>query len=188
MSQLAQAARLTALCSLLLAASAFAKAQATAPPKPATGTPIAPAEVYGKLLDAMENEFASAADAMPEDKYSFAPTQGEYKEVRTFAEEVKHVIQGNGYFFHDPTKPLVDNRAEIANLKTKAEIMQTLKDSFVQAHRFINSITPENAFVATPAGNTRAGQVAFGLALFMDHYGQMVECLRMNGIVPPASR
>ncbi len=188
MPQLTHAARFTAICSLFLAASVLTQAQAPAAPKPAVGTPIAPAEVYGKLLDTMEKEFVSAADAMPEDKYNFAPTQGDYKGVRTFAEEVKHVIQANGYFFHDPTKPLVDDRAEIANLKTKAEIMQALRNSFTQAHAFINSITPENAFAATAAGNTRAGQAAFGLAHFMDHYGQMVEYLRMNGIVPPASR
>jgi hypothetical protein len=188
MSQLAQAARLTVLCSLVFAASMFAQAQAPAAPKPAVGTPVAPAEVYGKLLDTMEKEFVSAADAMPEDKYSFAPTQGEYKGVRTFADEVKHVVQANGYFFHDPSKPLVDDRAAIASLKTKAEIMQALKDSFTQAHAYMNAITPENAFLTTAADNTRAGQAAFGLAHFMDHYGQLVEYLRMNGIVPPASR
>ena len=59
---------------------------------------------------------------------------------------------------------------------------------FMQAQAFINSITPENAFTATAAGNTRAGQAAFGMAHFMDHYGKLVEYLRMNGIVPPASR
>ena len=187
MSQLTQAARFTAICSLFCTASVFMQAQAPAPPKPAIGTPIAPAEVYGKQLDLMEKEFVSAADAMPEDKYNFAPTQGEYKGVRTFAEEIKHVIQANEYYFHDFSRPLTDNRAAIANLKTKAEIMAALKDSFAQAHAFVNAITPENAFTATAAGNTRAGQAAFGMAHFMDHYGQMVEYLRMNGIVPPAS-
>jgi hypothetical protein len=35
---------------------------------------------------------------------------------------------------------------------------------------------------------TRGGMASFGLAHMMDHYGQMVVYLRMNGIVPPASR
>jgi hypothetical protein len=187
MPQFAQVTRRIFACSLLFAASAFTQAQAPAQPKPPIGTPIPPAEVYGKLLNTMEQEFLSAADAMPEEKYNFAPTQGEYKGVRTFAEEVKHVIEANEYFFHDPAKPLVDNRADIEKLKTKAEIMQALKDSFAQAHAYMNAITPENAFLAT-ANGTRAGMAAFGLAHFMDHYGQMVEYLRMNGIVPPASR
>jgi uncharacterized damage-inducible protein DinB len=65
--------------------------------------------------------------------------------------------------------------------------VKALKDSFVQAHAYVDSITLENAFVNT-ANGTRAGQAAFGIAHFMDHYGQMVVYLRMNGIVPPASR
>ncbi|MGD0522743.1 MAG: DinB family protein [Terracidiphilus sp.] len=182
-------------CCLLAAASALALAQAAAPAapaapaKPAVGTPIPPAQVYGKLLSRMEKEFVDAAEAMPEDKYDFAPpaTLGEFKGVRTFGEQLKHVAETNAYFFHDPGKPMVDNSAEIDKLKTKADILKALKDSFVQAHAYVDSITPENAFVMT-ANGTRAGMAAFGIAHFMDHYGQMVEYLRMNGIVPPASR
>ena len=126
---------------------------------------------------------------MPEDKYDFAPpvTLGEFKGVRTFGEQVKHVTEDNYYFFHDPTKPLVDNRADIDKLKTKADILKALKDSFVLAHAYTDAITPENAFLATSNG-TRAGMATFGIAHIMDHNGQLVEYLRMNGIVPPASR
>ena len=137
----------------------------------------------------MEQEFVSAAEAMPEDKYDFAPpaTAGDFKGVRTFGEQVSHVAEANTFFFHDPSKPMVDNRAEYAKLKTKAEIVKALKDSFTQAHVYCDAITPENAFVMT-ANGTRGGMAAFGIAHMMDHYGQMVVYLRMNGIVPPASR
>jgi hypothetical protein len=187
MLQFAQTARAVFACSLLFIPSTLTIAQASAPSKPAIGTPIAPSEVYGKLLNTLEQEFISAAEAMPEDKYDFVPTQGEFKGVRTFGEQIKHVIEANEFFFHDPAKPLVDNRADIEKLKTKAEIVKALKDSFVQAHAYMNAITPENAFLAT-ANGTRAGMAAFGMAHFMDHYGQLVVYLRMNGIVPPASR
>jgi uncharacterized damage-inducible protein DinB len=171
------------------AASTLAFAQAAAPAKPAVGTLISPSESYGKLLSGMEQEFVSAAEAMPEDKYNFAPpvSAGEFKGVRTFGEQIKHVAEANYYFFHDPTKPLVDNRADIEKLKTKADIVKALKDSFVLAHAYVDSITAENAFVMTENG-TRGGTAAFGIAHFMDHYGQIVIYLRMNGIVPPASR
>ncbi|MGA2635350.1 MAG: DinB family protein [Terracidiphilus sp.] len=179
-------------CCLLAAASTLALGQAAAPAapaKPAVGTPIPPAQIYGKLLTNFEKEFVDAAEAMPEEKYSFAPaaTLGEFKDVRTFGEQLKHVADANNYFFHDPTKPMVDNRADIDKLKTKAEILKALKDSFALAHAYVDSITPENAFVQTSNG-TRAGMASLGLAHVMDHYGQMVEYLRMNGIVPPASR
>jgi DinB family len=175
------------ICCVMAAAPMLAFAQAAAPEKPAVGTKQEPKQVYGKLLSLMEQEFVSAAEAMPEDKYDFSPTQGEFKGVRSFGEQVKHVAEANGYFFHDPTKPMVDNRADIAKLKTKAEIVKALKDSFVEAHAYVVSITTENAFVAT-ANGTHAGMASFGLAHMMDHYGQLVVYLRMNGIVPPASR
>jgi hypothetical protein len=174
---------------LCAAASAVAFPQAAAPAKPPIGTPIPPAEVYGKLLSAQEANFVATAEAMPEDKYDFAPpaTLGEFKGVRSFGEEVKHVAQANAFFFHDPTQPVVDTRADFAKLKTKAEIVKALKDSFVLAHTYVNGITAENAFLMTSNG-TRAGIASQGIAHLMDHYGQMVVYLRMNGIVPPASR
>lgn len=75
----------------------------------------------------------------------------------------------------------------IEKLTTKADIVKALKDSFAKAHAFVDGMTAENAFTTTKTG-TPAGMSAFGIAHFMDHYGQMCLYLRMNGIVPPASR
>jgi uncharacterized damage-inducible protein DinB len=176
---------------VLVATSTFALAQA-APAKPAVGTPQAPAMVYGRLLSLLEKEFVSAAEAMPDDKFDFAPpaAAGDFKGVRSFSEQLKHVSDANYYFFNTTGASEADLKAKgeaIAKLKTKAEIVQGLKDSFTQAHAYVDSITPENAFVTTASG-TRAGMASFGMAHLMDHYGQLVVYLRMNGIVPPASR
>lgn len=161
------------------------------PAKPAAGTKMDPAQTYGKLLSGLEKEFVSAAEAMPEDKFNFAPTQGEFKGVRTFAGQVKHVTGSSYYFFGGPgmSEAEVKAKEEAADkLTSKAEIVQALKDSFTNAHKFVDGITAENAFVTMPNGGTRAGMASFGLAHMMDHYGQLVVYLRMNGIVPPASR
>ncbi|HWG19514.1 MAG TPA: DinB family protein [Terracidiphilus sp.] len=184
------AGRALAFC-LLASTAAFAHAQAAAKPaKPAIGSQQQPAQVYGKLLSMMEKEFVDLADAMPEDKYSFVPTQGEFKTVRSFGDQVKHVAEANWYFFGGPNFSEADDKAKsdaIEKLTTKAEILQALKDSFKQAHALVDGITPENVFQTTAHG-TRGGMTAFGLAHMMDHYGQLVVYLRMNGIVPPASR
>jgi len=174
-------------CCLCVPAVALAQ---EAPPKLPVGTPQAPAKVYGKLLTMLEKQFVDAAEAMPEDKFDFAPpaTDGDFKGARTFGQQLKHVIEVNGYFFQDPTKPMVDKHADIEKLKTKAEIIAALKQSFVEAHAYVDAITPENAFLTTASGGTRAGLTSFGLAHFMDHYGQIALYLRMNNIVPPASR
>jgi hypothetical protein len=43
------------------------------------------------FLKSIEKEIVSAAEAMPADKYGFAPTDGESKGVRTFGQQVKHL-------------------------------------------------------------------------------------------------
>ena len=179
------------LCFTLTAAPALALAQDAAPAKPAVGTPVPPSEAYGKLLSLMEKEFVSAAEAMPDDKFDFSPavSAGEFKGVRSFGAQVKHVAEDN-YYFYGGSMSEADMKSKedaIEKLTSKADIIQALKDSFAQAHTFVNGITGENAFVTTEHG-TRGGMAAFGLAHIMDHYGQMAVYLRMNGIVPPASR
>jgi uncharacterized damage-inducible protein DinB len=139
----------------------------------------------------MEKEFVDAAEAMPADKYEFTPPPaiGEFKGVRTFGAQVKHVAQANYYFFGGDMSE-ADGKAKqeaIEKLTSKDDIVKALKESFAAAHKYIGGITDENAFVMTAHG-TRGGMAAFGIAHFMDHYGQMCVYLRMNGIVPPASR
>lgn len=182
------AARLL-LCCAVAAAPAFALAQEAAPAKPAVGTPQTPSQVYGKLLGLIEKEFVSAAEAMPDDKFNFSPTQGEFKGVRSFGAQIKHVAESNYYFFGGNMSE-ADMKAKsdaIEKLTSKADILQALKDSLTLAHSYVDGITPENAFVTTEHG-THGGMASFGIAHMMDHYGQMVVYLRMNGIVPPASR
>lgn len=180
------AAPVLALCCILAAPTLSFAQEAAKPAPPAPGTKMSPSATYDKLLSLMESEMVSAAEAMPEDKFSFVPTTGEFKTVRSFGDQLKHVAQSNSYFWSFAgTAPLDD--AHFAKLTTKADIVGALKDSFSAAHKAVATITPENAFVMTKAG-TPAGMTAFGLAHMMDHYGQMVVYLRMNGIVPPASR
>ena len=139
----------------------------------------------------MEKEFVDAAEAMPADKFDFAPpvSEGDFKGVRSFSGQVKHIAEANYYFFGgDMTEAEGKAKDEsIEKLTSKDDIIKALKDSFVVAHKYIAGITDENDFVETKNG-TRGGQATFGIAHLMDHYGQVVVYLRMNGIVPPASR
>jgi len=151
-------------------------------------------------LGIVEHEFVSAAEAMPEDKYSFAPTAGNYKGVRTFAQEVKHVATVNFAFFsavlEQAPPPGVSANEQMNGpdeIATKDQIVKYLKDSFALGHKAMSSLTAENA--VTPLAKpplsfikTRLGYASFACTHAFDHYGQMVEYLRMNGIVPPASQ
>jgi uncharacterized damage-inducible protein DinB len=143
----------------------------------------------------IERSFVGLADAMPAEKYAFKPTNGEFKDVRTFGEHVKHVACTNFAFFNEIEKQQPPDGCGAGGphpAKTKAELMTYLRESFAYAGRVLTAMTPANAL--EPAGgfyggmSTRLGLTTFAVWHASDHYGQLVVYLRMNGIVPPASR
>lgn len=163
--------------------------------KVAPGTQISPVQAQEELLNLFEHEFMGVAKAMPADKYNFAPasTNGaKYDGVRTFAKEVAHVSQANYYFGSAILGEKMPAEAQsISKLTTKDELLKAAADSFAYAHKAIASITPENAYVSIEGVDglhTRSVVASFISAHGFDHYGQMVEYLRMNGIVPPGSK
>lgn len=154
-------------------------------------------QIEDRSVSSVEGEFVPAAEAMPEDKYSFAPSAGEFKGVRTFAQQVKHVAAVNYMFGASilEEKPPVELGGENGpdSITSKADIVKFTKDSFAYLHKALSSINDKNAtdMIKSPFGNgkvTRLGIANIALWHPFDHYGQMVEYLRMNGIVPPASR
>ena len=157
--------------------------------------------VMDMQLKVMESQIVPAAEAMPADKYSFAPTSGEFKGMRTFALEVRHVAAVNFALFSailDQAPPPGVVLAGATNgpddLQTKEQIVKYLKDSFELGHKALATITEQNAVrpmdhppLPLPYFNTRLALASFSCTHASDHYGQIVVYLRMNGIVPPAS-
>jgi DinB superfamily len=156
------------------------------------------ASAVDREISGIEKQLVEVAEAMPEDKFNFSPENlnipgSNYKGVRSFAVQVKHVATSN-YFIWSPLagdklpEGLKDGNGPEA-LKTKTEIIKFLKDSFALGHKAAATLTAENILQTVGNGkSTRLRLATFGVAHAYDHYGQMVEYLRMNGIVPPASR
>lgn len=179
-------------CVFLLSAAGPLLAQASKPETPKNVTQILDRSVAG-----VEREFVPAAEAMSEDKFAFAPSNGEFKGVRTFAQQVKHVAAVN-YLVASAIlgeKPPLDLGGENGpdSVKSKEEVVKFAKDSFAYVHKAVGSINEKNAAgaIKSPFGDgstTRLSMAVLIVGHVMDHYGQMVEYLRMNGIIPPASR
>jgi len=155
-------------------------------------------EVTDFFVGFLEKQLVAAADAMPADKYAFAPTVGEFKGVRSFGEQVKHLAATNyilaaGALGEPPPSDAGDETGPEA-LRMKGDILDYLKGSFRALHRAAEAIDDGNAIVhdvpISPliGRATRLGYVEEALIHAYDHYGQMVVYLRMNGVVPPASR
>ena len=157
-----------------------------------------------RTFEFQEYDVRSAAEAMPEEKWDFRPAAGMFKnekpefgpaEVRTFAEQVKHLACSNFAFAAelDGTKPPdACDKGGPSPAHTRVELLTYLRDSFTAITKSINAITAKNMFdpiigpYATP--NTRLGLAEIAVWHNADHYGQMTIYLRLNGIVPPSSR
>lgn len=192
--------RMVAVCLVLGAGSLAATAQMGMGKAPAAGTIVAPSKAIESELSMIESEMMSAVKAMPADKFDFAPSAAifvpgqttEFRTVRTFAQQALHVAQANYGMYADLSglKPDVDV-AGLSKLTKKDDVVAALAGSFAFARKAIATLTPANAFevVQLEEGGiqTRATAAQFAISHANDHYGQIVEYLRMNGIVPPAS-
>ena len=194
--------RLLVACLALAASTGVATAQMAmgANAGPAAGTMAAPSKAVDSQLSLIETEMMGAVKAMPAEKFGFAPSAAifasgqatEFATVRTFAQQATHVAQANYFFYMTVagTKPDVDVQG-LAKLTKKEDVVSALAASFAFAHKSIATLTAANAFevvtIPEPGFYTKATLAEFGVSHAFDHYGQMVEYLRMNAIVPPAS-
>ncbi len=156
------------------------------------------ASVMNGQLSYPESEVMSLAEAIPEDKYSFAPTKGEFKGVRTVAEQLKHIgavnyVLGSAISGEKPPVETKDEKGP-ADVKTKADVIKYLKDSFAFLHKALGTMNDQNSLeaLANPFGGqqkmTRLDMATIGAGHVFDHYGQLAVYSRMLNIVPPASR
>jgi hypothetical protein len=179
--------KLFACLSLFCCMIAMASAQQSAA-KPAASV----AEVLDRQFSNMEKDLVPAAEAMPADKYDFAPSNGEFKGVRTFAQQVKHIATTNYQVSAAllGEKPPVDTSNENGpdTIKGKDDVVKFLKDSCAYTHKAIASLTDKNLLDPVNGRGTHLATANLTIWHSFDHYGQMVEYLRMNGIIPPASR
>jgi DinB superfamily len=185
-----------------LAATAFGQnAKNKAPSAPQAQQPQLPATIASMVdreISAVEKQIIDAAEAMPEEKFNFSPENlnipgDDYKGVRTFAVQVKHIAASNYFIWSPLTGDKVPDNIKDGNgpaeLKSKADIIKFLEDSFALGHKAAATLTTENMLQPGPNGKwVRLDRAEFGVAHAFNHYGQMVEYLRMNGIVPPTSR
>jgi len=174
------------LASILLLGAAFSGAQN-----------LTVARLYDNQLTNIERGIVSLAEAMPAGKYNFAPKDGAFQDVRTFALQARHVATVTYLVAAAALKeksPVEAGKNENGpeSMQTKEQIVKYLKDAFAYAHKANQTLTAENQLEMLPSP-FGSGQMARGQAASVatwhsfDHYGQMVVYARMNGVIPPAS-
>jgi uncharacterized damage-inducible protein DinB len=157
------------------------------------------AKVFDTQLKGLEGEFVPLVEAMPAEKFNFAPKDGAFQGVRSFGMQAKHaafVLYSVSSAMLGEKNPSEGGKDENgpAKFESKAEIVQYVKEAFAYAHKAVGTLTNANLMEETTdpfnAKGKRARVDSAGILLWhtFDHYGQMVEYLRLNNIVPPASR
>jgi hypothetical protein len=155
-------------------------------------------KVFDRQLTNTEREFVSLVEAMPADKFNFAPSSGEFKGVRTFSQQAMHAAA----VLNEVASAMLGEKAPEmgkgengpAGVSGKDQVVEYVKSAFALSHKAVATLTNENLMgeIADPFNSkgkrTRVDCATMLLWHTFDHYGQMVEYARMNSIVPPASR
>ena len=97
------------------------------------------ATLYDSQLKMVESEVVSLAEAVPESAYNFAPTQGAFEKVAHVREQVKHIatvmyMAAAASAKEKPRWTWARGESGPASIKSKAQIVQYLKDAFAYGH------------------------------------------------------
>ena len=116
------------------------------------------------LLRIAEKEIIPAVEAMPADKFGFAPTEGEFKGVRTFGQMVKHLSATNYILaaaaLGEQPPPDAGDELGPETVRTNAEILNYLDGSFAQLYRATEAIGQTTPSVnASPISPLKQGEV-----------------------------
>ncbi len=139
------------------------------------------------LYAATKNNVLKSAQEMPEESYSFKPVDS----VRSFGELVGHLADAQYEFCSAVVGDGNQGPGAEKNKKTKADLIQALKDGFAYCDGAYNAMT--DAHAADPVkffGHDRAKITVldFNSGHNFEHYGNMITYLRMKGLVPPSSQ
>src|SRR6266567_9432360 len=161
------------------ASGAHDSPQASSSPAPTIALAI------NREISIVEKELIDAAEAMPEGKFDFSPEKlnlpgSDYKGVRTFGQQLKHVAASNYLIWSpitgDKAPDTVNDGKGPDTMKAKADIIKYLKDSFAFGHKAVATLNESNLVqpITRKSGTTtRLFLATFAPAHAFDHYGQI---------------
>jgi uncharacterized damage-inducible protein DinB len=133
-----------------------------------------------------KQDIMKTADKVPEDKYAFKPVDT----VRSLGQVLAHVADGQ-YEFCGAAAGNHDDKSVEKTAKTKADIVAALKSAFAYCDAIYAGMTDVKAMEMIPAFGgakiTRLSMLDFNVSHTMEHYGNLVTYMRIQGIVPPSS-
>ncbi len=138
------------------------------------------------VFEISKGDVLGSVDKIPDNLWSYQPT----KEVRTVAQMFAHIADGQYEFCGVAAEGKSVSKDIEKTKKTRAEIMAALKEAFAYCDDAYAKMTDANAAEMASFFNmkiTKLGAMDFNTAHNMEHYGNLVTYMRINGIVPPSS-
>jgi len=155
-------------------------------PAPAAAAGGSPAETLAAALArdwaSQKTRMTDLADAMPPEKYEFKATEAQ----RTFGEQLVHLAEAHVAMFKNVDASGKVTAPTISKDHTKPAAMKALADAYDYGTAVLKANGGQLLDLVKDQPRARTVWQAMGNA--QNHYGQCVVYLRLNGIVPPASR
>jgi hypothetical protein len=130
----------------------------------------------------------AAAELMPADKFSFAPTPAQM----TFGAIMTHLAQGNDYLCGAIGGMKAPTRTKVAATDSKDALVARLKETFDFCNKALASVDDSKLSEQLPffGGKTksRAAVMTITTGDWADHYSQVAIYLRLNGVLPPTAK
>jgi uncharacterized damage-inducible protein DinB len=166
--------------------------------QPSGGAPANPiTAAFRARITPLERNIAQAFDSIPESKFSYRPTPAQL----TIGYIAQHLANDN-YLFCNAFGEMKGTRAEedtstpdsVKATWPKEKLMTKLKESFTFCQSALNQLDDAKLAEQTTVtfgSNTRQvsrAQMALGHALDLaDHYSQLANYMRLNGLIPPTA-
>jgi uncharacterized damage-inducible protein DinB len=158
------------------------------------GTAVA-AQQSTPVSDAMRSAAAragrnlvAAAEEMPAAKYGFKPTPPQM----SFGEVIEHLAQGNDYLCGKIGGTEAPKRDEVKPAAGKAKLVAQLKETFAFCESALAKVDDSNLSGKVPFFGerevTRAEAMFATVDDWADHYSQLANYLRLNGLLPPTAK
>ena len=151
---------------------------------PAVANPNPLSAELKQMYTGVKNNLTKMAEKMPEEHYGFKATT----DIRTFGELVAHVADSQARTCSTVNGAVKNLNA--AAMKTKAELVAALKESFTLCDQAVDGLTDAKAVEMISMGqrqSTRLGALARTISHSNLEYGYMAVYMRLKGIVPPSS-
>lgn len=144
--------------------------------------------VLKEMLPTRTKNMEAAIDAMPADKFNYKPTEGQM----TFGHLVVHIIESNYLFCSkaaDTAAPKVD---ELKETDSKDKLVAGVKASFDFCATALDKVDDSKLGDTIEAFGGRKEPRAWAFVVlassWADHYAEVSQYLRLNGVLPPTAQ